>query len=71
VSAVPEPALDACPLCAAPVAPLDRRCPECGYALDGVGSRPGLFSRAALVWSLMGLLVVYLVTLGIVGLTHQ
>ena len=71
MSAVPEPVLDVCPLCSTVLDPTHERCPECGYALDGVGGRPGPASRGALVASLMGLVVVYLITLGIVVLTHQ
>jgi predicted amidophosphoribosyltransferase len=60
----------ACPLCSAPARPADVRCQECGYALAGVGERPGPISRAVMVWSLIGLAAVYLVTLGVVALTH-
>jgi hypothetical protein len=61
---------DVCPLCGAPPAADAIRCARCGYALAGVGDRPGPISRAVVVWSLIGLAVVYLVTLGIVALTH-
>lgn len=56
-----------CPLCSTRVSPTDERCPECGYDLAGVGDRPGPVSKAVLLWSAMGLLVVYLVTLAIVA----
>ena len=59
-----------CPLCGTSVSEKTERCPECGYALAGVGARPGPFSRVALAWSLMGLVAVYLITLGIVALSH-
>lgn len=63
-----EPA--ACPICEA-VAPADAmRCAECGYDLAGIGGRPGLYSRAVLIWSAMGLLAVYLITLAIVAATR-
>ncbi len=61
---------EGCPLCGTEVVAEAQRCPRCGYALDGVGERPGPFSRAALLWSLMGLVVVYLITLGTVALTN-
>ena len=61
---------DACPLCGAGSDPEDTQCPQCGYSLAGVGDRPGPVSRAVVVWSLIGLAVVYLITLGIVALTH-
>jgi rubrerythrin len=61
---------EACPLCGTPAQATDARCRQCGYALAGVGDRPGPMSRAAMVWSLIGLAAVYLVTLGVVALTH-
>jgi predicted amidophosphoribosyltransferase len=74
VSGVPQPEEseepEICSLCGTVVSDATERCPECGYHLAGVGSRRGPFSRAALAWSLMGFVVVYLVTLGIVALTN-
>ncbi len=59
-----------CPLCTTEVTEAETRCPECGWSLAGVAGRPGPYSRAALWWTVAGFLAVYLVTLGIVALTH-
>lgn len=60
----------ACPLCSTAVSAADDRCPACGYDLAGVGDRPSPISRVALLWSAIGLLAVYLVTLAIVAATR-
>ncbi len=60
----------ACPLCEASVAAEARRCPVCGRSLAGVDGRPGPYSRAALWWTGLALLAVYLITLAIVALSH-
>jgi hypothetical protein len=71
VTMEPAPAADgACPLCDAAVAVDARRCPACGWSLAGVDGRPGPYSARALWWTGAGFLVVYLITLAIVGLTH-
>ena len=77
MSAEPTPAggagagaREACPLCATPVGPDARRCPECGYALAGVGSRPGAYSRAALWWTVAAFAAVYVVVLAVVAATR-
>ena len=59
-----------CPLCEAPTPVEGRRCPDCGYDLAGVGGRPGAFSRGVLLWTAIGFLAVYIVTLVIVALTR-
>ena len=59
-----------CPVCGAPVDPAATRCGECGYHLDGLGDRPGPWTRPALWWTGAGLLVVYLITLLIVALAR-
>ena len=71
MSAVPErhgqhePALEpgVCPVCGTPVAVVLDRCPECGLDLAGVPPRSGAYSRAAIVWTIVGLAAVYLVVL--------
>jgi hypothetical protein len=45
-------------------------CPECGWSLAGVDGRPGPYSRSALWWTVAGFVAVYMITLGIVALTH-
>jgi hypothetical protein len=65
-----NPAAELCPLCATPVAPEAARCGACGYHLAGLGKRPGPFSVPLFWWTAMGFLAVYLVTLGVVALTH-
>ncbi|MGH9050902.1 MAG: hypothetical protein ACRDY4_14335 [Acidimicrobiia bacterium] len=57
--AVPGP--DACPLCGAHVSSDATRCRSCGYHLAGVAGRPGPFDRTALVWTAVGLAIVYAV----------
>ena len=59
-----------CPLCSTAVTASAERCPDCGFDLAGVGDRPSPMSRAALLWSAMSLLAVYLVTLAIVAATR-
>lgn len=57
-----------CPLCDTPVADLTERCPECGTDLAGVPPRPSAYSRAAIVWTVVGFAVVYVVVLLAVAL---
>jgi len=68
--AVSEPAPGTCPLCGVITSPGLERCASCGYALAGVGGRPSAFSRATLLWTSIGFLAVYLVTLAIVLVTR-
>lgn len=68
--AAARPAIDACPLCRAPITPDAVRCSECGYHLAGVDGRPGPWTRPALWWTAAGLLIVYAVTLLIVALAR-
>jgi predicted amidophosphoribosyltransferase len=76
VSAEPTPARPGagaggtCPLCATPVAPEARRCPECGYTLAGVGARPGAYSRPALWWTVAAFVAVYVLVLAVVAATR-
>jgi hypothetical protein len=63
-----EPAV--CPVCAAPAAATDARCPVCNYDLAGVAGRPGAYSRATLWWTVAGFVVVYLVVLLVVIATN-
>ncbi len=58
----------ACPVCGTPVADLTERCPECGLDLAGVPPRPSAYSRTAIVWTVVGFAVVYLVILLAVAL---
>ena len=58
--------MEACPLCGAPVAPGDERCPDCNMTLAGVGARPGPFDRRAIWWWAAALVAIYLVVLAIV-----
>jgi predicted nucleic acid-binding Zn ribbon protein len=72
VSSLPEPTPapppgEVCPLCGAPVAASDARCPECNMTLAGVGSRPAAFTRQAVWFWAIALLVIYLVVLAIVA----
>jgi hypothetical protein len=59
-----------CPLCGEATPPDQERCISCGFALAGVDGRPSAFSRITLVWTAMGFLAVYLVTLAIVLATR-
>ncbi len=60
------PLPEQCPLCGAPVAANDARCPECNMTLAGVGARPAAFDRRSLwIWA-AALLVTYLIVLAIV-----
>lgn len=74
MSAVPEPEAPrglppgACPLCGTPVADVTERCPECGLDLAGVPPRPSAYSRAAIVWTVVGFAVIYLCTVLAVSL---
>jgi len=65
---VSYPPPETCPLCSAPVAREDLRCPDCGMSLAGYGARPGPFRRNTLWWWAGGLLAIYLVVLVIVAL---
>jgi len=67
---LPEHVAGTCPQCGNPVAELVPRCGSCGFSLAGVDGRPGPFSRAALLWTAIGFLTVYLGTLGIVALAR-
>ena len=60
----------ACPVCGTPVAEVLDRCPECGYALAGVGTRPTAYSRAAVMWTIAGFVIVYAVILAVVALAN-
>jgi hypothetical protein len=62
----PAPVSGACPLCGLAVAPDAARCAACGYHLAGVDGRPGPLTRAALWWTVAGLVLVYAFTLLIV-----
>ncbi len=64
-SPTPEPS--ACPLCSAPIAAGDARCPDCGYTLAGVAGHGPAFSRAVLLWTIAAFLAVYLITIAIVA----
>jgi uncharacterized protein (DUF983 family) len=55
------PAADVCPLCGRGVTRDATRCGSCGYHLAGVGGRPGPFDRTALVWTVIGFAIVYVV----------
>ena len=68
--AVPEHAPGTCPLCGVTTIAGLERCASCGYALAGVDGRPPAFSRATLLWTSIGFLAVYLVTLAIVLVTR-
>jgi uncharacterized protein (DUF983 family) len=52
------------------VADLTERCPECGLDLAGVPPRPGAYSRAAIVWTVVGFVIVYAVILLAVALAN-
>ena len=67
---IPEHAAGTCPLCGVPTSTGLDRCESCGYALAGVDGRPPAFSRATLLWTSIGFLAVYLVTLAIVIATR-
>lgn len=68
--AVPESVPGTCPLCGV-TTPTDLDCcRSCGYALAGVDGRPSAFSRATLLWTSIGFLAVYLITLAIVLVTR-
>ena len=64
---VPAPA--ACPLCESSVTADVGQCPACGFDLAGVGGRP-LLTGPVFVWTAMGFLAVYLITLAIVAMTR-
>lgn len=67
---IPEHIAGTCPQCGNSVADVLARCGFCGFSLAGVDGRPGPFSRATLLWTAIGFLAVYLVTLGIVALAR-
>ena len=67
---IPVAGPDACPVCGTPVATVLDRCPGCGYALAGLGPRPGAYSRTALVWTIVAFVAIYAVILGVVALTN-
>lgn len=67
-----EPALTPgqCPVCGTPVADVTERCPECGLDLAGVPPRSNAYSRAAIVWTVVGFAAVYVVILVAVALAN-
>ena len=67
---IPEHVAGTCPQCGIAVDAVLERCAACGFSLAGVDGRPGPFSRATLLWTAIGFLAVYLVTLGIVALAR-
>ena len=74
MSAVPErsvpPAPAVCPVCGTPVADVTERCPDCGLDLAGVPPRPSAYSRAALLWTAAGFLLIYVVIVVAVALAN-
>lgn len=66
----PEPVAGICPQCGTPTSSELDRCGSCGFSLSGLDGRPGPFSRATLLWTAIGFVAVYLVTLGIVALAR-
>ncbi len=74
MSSVSEPAssvpASSCPLCDTPTDPNRDRCPECGYALAGVGTRPGPYSRWTSWATVLGLVAIYLAAVVIVLLAR-
>jgi predicted nucleic acid-binding Zn ribbon protein len=67
---VGRPLDDACPLCGRPVTGADQRCRECGMTLAGRPGRAQAFTRPAFWWTSLGLLLIYLVVLGIVAVVR-
>ncbi len=67
VVSVPAPRAEMCPLCGAPVAANEQRCPDCNMTLAGVGARAPAFTRQSLWYWAAALLVIYLVVLAIVA----
>jgi len=55
-------------VCGTPVADVTERCPECGLDLAGVPPRPSAYSRAAIVWTVVGFAVIYVFTVLAVSL---
>ena len=77
MSAVPERperpssfAPGSCPVCGTPVADVTERCPECGLDLAGVPPRSAAYSRTAIVWTVVGFAVIYVVILVAVALAN-
>ncbi len=68
--AVPPAPASACPLCETEAAPTVDRCPECGYALAGVGGRPGPYSSTTAWATALGLVAIYLAALVVVLLAR-
>jgi hypothetical protein len=62
----PPVAPAACPLCGTAVGAEANRCGTCGYHLAGVAGRPSAFTRPAIVWTAIGLVLVYVATLLVV-----
>jgi hypothetical protein len=60
------PAADACPVCGGPIDREPARCGSCGYHLGGIGERPGPLDRAALLWSIAGFALVYVIVMLVV-----
>ena len=58
-----------CPLCESSVGADLVQCPACGFDLAGVGGRP-MLTGPVFLWTAMGFLAVYLITLAIVAMTR-
>ena len=69
MSALPEKvgavAPTPCPICGVETVLADTRCPECNCDLAGTAGRP-MFSRSALLWTILTFVVVYAVVLVVV-----
>lgn len=59
-----------CPICGARAEDVARRCSRCGADLAGVPPRPSAYSRAAIIWTVVGFAVVYVVVLLAVALEN-
>jgi hypothetical protein len=58
--------MESCPLCGAPVASAEMRCPDCNMTMAGLGGRPAAFDRRSVWFWAAVLLSIYLVVLVIV-----
>jgi hypothetical protein len=63
-----SPSSDECPLCEAAIVSDIDVCPSCGMHLAGVGGRP-VYTQPLFLWTAMGFLAVYLITLAVVVAT--